>query len=259
MARGLIGALGAGPLALSEVTIYLPTRRAARTFGEAFARVLGGAALLPEFRALGDSDEDDSLFDTLSDGLELPPAIAPIRRQLLLASLIGAGSESRGEPMPFAQAAALADSLAQVMDDVETPGRRSCQAGRIWRRRRWRRIGRISARFLALIRDEWPALLTAEGAVNPAARRNLALQMLAERLAKESAVRHGDRGGLDRLHSRHGGTAGRDRAICRTARWCCRGSTADWTRKAGAISIPAIRNIGLKQLLESIGATRVPM
>ena len=120
-------ALGSGPLALSDVTIYLPTRRAARTFGEAFARVLGGAALLPQFRALGDGDEDDLLFDAAGEGLELPPAIAPIRRQLLLAALIRHWEQgARRGRMSFAQAAALADSLAGVMDEVETPGRRSC-------------------------------------------------------------------------------------------------------------------------------------
>ena len=88
LARGLLERVEVGPFALSEVTIYLPTRRAARSFGEAFARVLGGAALLPQFRALGDSEDDDFLFDTVSEGLELPPAIPPIRRQLLLATLI---------------------------------------------------------------------------------------------------------------------------------------------------------------------------
>ncbi|HEV7959487.1 MAG TPA: double-strand break repair protein AddB, partial [Rhizomicrobium sp.] len=40
------------------------------------------------------------------------------------------------------------------------------------------------ARFLVLIRDQWPGLLTAERALNPAARRNLALAALAERLEK---------------------------------------------------------------------------
>ena len=44
--------------------------------------MLGGAALLPQFRALGDSEEDDLLFDTASEGVDLPPAITPIRRQL---------------------------------------------------------------------------------------------------------------------------------------------------------------------------------
>ena len=66
LARGLIARLGDDPLALASVTIYLPTQRATRTFGEAFARVLGGAALLPQFKPLGDSEEDDLLFQAAS-------------------------------------------------------------------------------------------------------------------------------------------------------------------------------------------------
>ena len=50
---GADGSCSKCAFALSDVTIYLPTRRAARNFGEAFARVLGGAALLPQFRAAG--------------------------------------------------------------------------------------------------------------------------------------------------------------------------------------------------------------
>ena len=88
LARGVLERVERQAFALSETIIYLPTRRAARNFGEAFARVLGGAALLPQFRALGDSDEDDFLFDTIAEDLDLPPAITPIRRQLLLAALI---------------------------------------------------------------------------------------------------------------------------------------------------------------------------
>ena len=49
LARGLVERVGSGPFALSDVTIYLPTRRAARNFGEAFARVSGGAALAAGF------------------------------------------------------------------------------------------------------------------------------------------------------------------------------------------------------------------
>jgi ATP-dependent helicase/nuclease subunit B len=181
LARGLVARLGSGPFALSDVTIYLPTRRAARTFGEAFARVLGGAALLPAFRALGDSEEDDELFDALNDGLELPPAISPIRRQLLLASLIGRWSKDRGEPMPYSQAAALAESLARVMDDVERQGvdlTRLEELAPAPLAAHWEN----ASRFLALIRKEWPSLLAAEGAVNPAARSNLAIESLTGRL-----------------------------------------------------------------------------
>src|SRR5437868_1516459 len=122
LARGLIVQLGQAPLALAEATIYLPTRRAARTFGDAFARVLGGAALLPQFQALGDSDEDGMLFDTVGEGLELAPAIAPLRRQLLLAQLVRQWDRRERGTLSFAQCAALADSLARVMDEVETQG-----------------------------------------------------------------------------------------------------------------------------------------
>ena len=65
LARGLIARTGDDPLALSSAIIYLPTRRAARSFGDAFARVLGGAALLPQFRPLGDSEEDRAMHHSV--------------------------------------------------------------------------------------------------------------------------------------------------------------------------------------------------
>ena len=99
LARGLIARLGREPLALADATIYLPTRRAARTFGDAFARVSGGAALLPQFNALGDVDEDEFLFDAQADDLDIAPAIAPIRRKLLLAMMVRSLARSRHEPV----------------------------------------------------------------------------------------------------------------------------------------------------------------
>lgn len=183
LARGLVERAGQTAFALSDVTIYLPTRRAARNFGEAFARVLGGAALLPQFKALGDSDEDELLFDLASDELELPPAIAPIRRQLLLAAMIRQWAATQGEEMSFAHAASLAESLAKVMDDAERQGAdftKLEELAPMSLAAHWQNV----ARFLVLIRDQWPGLLTAERALNPAARRNLALAALAERLEK---------------------------------------------------------------------------
>jgi len=183
LARGLMARVENSPFALSEVTIYLPTRRAARGFGEAFAKVLGGAALLPQFRALGDSDEDDFAFDSVSEGLELPPAISSIRRQLLLATLIRQRNASEGDAMAFSQAAALAESLAKVMDDAERQGADLARLEALAPQSlaaHWEDV----TRFLILIRDHWPALLAADGAINPAARRNLALSLLADRLEK---------------------------------------------------------------------------
>jgi len=182
LARGLIARTGDDPLALSSAVIYLPTRRAARTFGDAFARVLGGAALLPQFRALGDADEDELLFDPVGEGLELAPAVRPLRRQLLLAQLVRQWDRrDRDGTLSFAQCAALADSLAKVMDEVETQG---CDLTRLKDlapenlAEHWEGI----TRFLAVIRDAWPAILAEEKALNPAARRALALKTLGGRL-----------------------------------------------------------------------------
>jgi len=182
LARGLIARLGDDPLALSSATIYLPTRRAVRNFGEAFARVLGGAALLPQFKPLGDSEEDDLLFQAASEGLELTPPIAPLRRQLLLARLVRQWDQAgRDGQLSFAQSAVLADSLSKVMDEMETQG---CDLSRLDDlapenlATHWEGV----SQFLRLLRDQWPAILAAENAMNPAARRNQDLRALARRL-----------------------------------------------------------------------------
>ena len=182
LARGLIARAGDAPLALSSAVIYLPTRRAARGFGDAFAHVMGGAALLPQFRPLGDSDEEEMLFNAASEGLELAPAIAPLRRQLLLARLVRHWDRAaRGGNLSFAQSAALADSLAKVMDEVENQG---CDLSKMkdlapeHLAEHWEGV----TRFLDVIRKQWPDILAEEKVLNPAARRAQAMRDLAKRL-----------------------------------------------------------------------------
>src|SRR5262249_15789053 len=122
LAKGLIARMGAEPLTLSRSVIYLPTRRAARSFGDAFAAELGGSALLPQFRALGDS-EDELDFDAAVSGVDLPTGIDPMRRQLLLAVLVRRWDQTaRGGTLNAAQSMALAESLAGVMDEIERQG-----------------------------------------------------------------------------------------------------------------------------------------
>ncbi|MEI9989272.1 MAG: double-strand break repair protein AddB [Rhizomicrobium sp.] len=173
LAKGLIAKAGADPLALADTVIYLPTRRAQRTFGDAFARALGGAALLPRFKALGDADEDELLFE--AEALDLPPAVAPMRRTLLLAAMV---RRWQGGEMGFAQAAALADGLAAVMDEVETQGAKLSDLDGfvpVALAAHWDRV----RTFLLLLKDAWPDILAAEQRISPADRRNRALTALA--------------------------------------------------------------------------------
>lgn len=183
LAAGVMARVGGNPLALAAVTIYLPTQRAARGFGDAFADALGGAAMLPQFRALGETDEDDLLFDTASEGFPVAPAISPLRRQLLLARLIRQWDSHRDGNLSFAQAMSLADSLAKVMNEVETQG---CDLSKLKDlapaalAAHWEGV----ARFLNVLNDQWPAILDAEQAMNPAARRDAVLRALAKRLER---------------------------------------------------------------------------
>ena len=62
------------PLVLADVTIYVPTRRAARTLPDVLRRALGSkAALLPKILPLGDVDEEEHILKGHGDGEALPP------------------------------------------------------------------------------------------------------------------------------------------------------------------------------------------
>jgi ATP-dependent helicase/nuclease subunit B len=183
LARGVIESVGAtrDPLALASATIYVPTRRAIRALADSFARVLSGAALLPQLRALGDIDEEDILFDAASEDLLLPPAIDPIRRRLLLATLVQRWAQMRRDTPPgFAQAASMARSLARFLDDVETQRAPLDTLEQLVPQslaEHWMEV----RDFLILLREQWPKLLAAEGAIDPTRRRNLLLAELARR------------------------------------------------------------------------------
>lgn len=186
LARGLIVRLDAerDPLALATATIFLPTRRAARTLNETFARLLGGAALLPTVRPLGDVDEDDAHFDAIDGDLILAPPISPLRRRLLLAAMVLHWDRAkRGGRLTFAQAAALSRSLSGFLDEAETQGADLSKLEDLAPAalaEHWSEV----RDFLRLLRDEWPGLLTAERVMGPAVHRNLALEALAQRMAE---------------------------------------------------------------------------
>jgi ATP-dependent helicase/nuclease subunit B len=254
LARGLITRLAGGPFALADVTIYLPTRRAARRFGEAFAKLLGGAALLPQFRALGDSEEDDVLFDAAAEDFDLPPAITPIRRQLLLAALVRQWSEGRGERMDFSQAAALAQSLAGVMDDAERQGVDLSDLEKLAPlplAAHWENV----TRFLTLIRDHWPAILKEEKTVNPVARRNLTLSLLADRLERDPpsamVIAAGSTGSMPATARLLGVIASLEQGAL-----VLPGLDQALDEKSWRALDPGHPQYGLKQLLDSIGTSR---
>ena len=179
LARGVLDWLGdATPETLSDAIILLPNRRAARAFSSALAQAAGERpVLLPEVRPLGDLEEDEPPFAPGALGLDLPPAIAPLRRRFEMARMIVERFDASLKPL---QALELADALGGFLDscqleEVPDPAR----VGRLVEgemARHWER----SARFLSLAVEAWPERLKALGLVDPAWRRATLLSRLAE-------------------------------------------------------------------------------
>ncbi|MGH7045851.1 MAG: double-strand break repair protein AddB [Stellaceae bacterium] len=181
LAAGLRASAGDDPLALSRITVLLPTRRAARSLREAFLRTVahgaepGAPLLLPRLRPIGDLDADEiELIDTTADDgtLELPPAIPDLRRRMLLTRLVLQWGAGRGaDALLPGQAAALAVSLARLLDTVATEGADFAGLADLAPpdlAEHWQTV----RRFLDILPKHWPAILASEGALDPADRRN---------------------------------------------------------------------------------------
>lgn len=173
------------PLRLAEARIFVPTRRAARALGDAFAAA-GRAALLPRIRALGDVDADELLLGPEGDDPDLAPAASPMERRLVLARLIMAAARRFPGQESWPAALAAADEIAGLLDSLYTEeidfGRlkslapSDCAA-------HWEE----SLDFLKVVTEAWPAYLADQDLDDPARRRARLLDAAGRRLARETA------------------------------------------------------------------------
>ncbi len=190
------------PLALASVTIYVPTRRAARALRSVFAELSGsGTAILPTIKPLGEFDEDASFFDeTGAEVLDKNPAIGAEERVLHLAKLVRHwaeflpnyvknlfGTDPMVVPTTAADALWLARDLAKLIDDIqnidEVDGK-----GDPWDRLKdivpeelaawWQ----ITFEFIAIVSQHWPQQLQELGRSDPTAHRNIIMRAEAKRL-----------------------------------------------------------------------------
>ena len=159
-----------------------------------------------------------------------------------------------GGTIAFSQAAALAESLADVMDDAERQGAdlsRLEELVPLPLAEHWQE----ASRFLILVRDQWPALLAAEGAMDPATRRNRALALTARQLESNPpsslVIAAGSTGSIP-------ATANLLRAIAGLPHGALvlPGLDRGLEEKSWRALDPGHPQFGLKQLLDSLGATR---
>ncbi|MCV0379828.1 double-strand break repair protein AddB [Nitratireductor sp.] len=187
------------PLALADVTIYLPTRRAARALRDVLLEKLSGqSAILPVIRPLGEFDEEAALFDTEgASALDLAPPIEALDRILLLAPMVQAWKarlpghvaalfeEGVVVPASASDSIWLARDLAALMDEIETEeadwtklaGLAPDALAHWWQ---------VTLEFLQIVTAHWPSLLDALDRSNPAAHRNAMLAAETARLRTQA-------------------------------------------------------------------------
>jgi ATP-dependent helicase/nuclease subunit B len=165
------------PEDMADHLILLPSRRACLELRDTFLRLATvPALLLPRLQPVGEVDLGDLPVPLLAEAPDATPPIDALRRRLLLARLVQAKAA-----MPDEQAIRLATALAELLDLVQTE---RAELGRLEAllpqdlAEHWQEV----VTFLGILDQAWPAMLAAEGAVDPAKWRNARLAAATEAL-----------------------------------------------------------------------------
>jgi ATP-dependent helicase/nuclease subunit B len=161
---------------LSKHLVLLPTRRACRHLGASFAKIAAGKPLLlPRMQPLGDIDEEEIAFAD-ENGFDLEPAIAPLKRLMLLTQQV----QTRDPDMSWDQAAQGAEALARFLDQIQIE---QCDINKLPTlvdtdelAEHWQQ----TVAFLDIVTKNWPLILAEEGCLDPATRRNAVLKIQAD-------------------------------------------------------------------------------
>jgi ATP-dependent helicase/nuclease subunit B len=199
----LVGPLSDDPAALSDVTIYVPTRRATRALIALLAERGGARAqLLPRIVPLGETDEAEfeltGLEGTpLAEAASLKPPIPPLERRLILTRLVQRWSAQvdrallqLGPGVPFMVPASPADAV-NLAGDLETLMDAFTTEGIDWHALEqavevdYSEYFRITRDFVQIASENWPKILSERQASDPARRRNALLDAEARRLSRE--------------------------------------------------------------------------
>lgn len=184
LADGLLAETGGDPLALADITVLVPTRRAGRSLREAFLRRANGKPLLlPRLMPLQDIDEEEALLAGFNSNegapLDIEPPIAPLSRHILLTRLILGQAHASGQVQSPEQAARLAQELASLLDQVQTE-RLSFETLGVLVPDSLATHWQVTLTFLQLVTTHWPEILKDKGTVDPAEHRNRVFAAQAE-------------------------------------------------------------------------------
>lgn len=164
---------------LADALVLLPSRRACLGLRDAFLDVTDSAAmLLPRMQPVADAEGDALPIGPAEP--DIPLAVDPLRRQLLLARLVKAQRTDGETGITDEHAIRLAADLAAFLDEMQTeevPLERLDTLVEGELAEHWQKI----LTFLQILAVAWPSVLEEEERVDPATRRRLMLERTLNR------------------------------------------------------------------------------
>ncbi|MEM9469587.1 MAG: double-strand break repair protein AddB [Pseudomonadota bacterium] len=159
------------PENLSDVLILLPTRRACRALQEEFlVQIKDKPLLLPRLQPIGDINaEEIGLLATDNSLHDMPALIPPMKRQILLAQLIGRLPNYSRTPD---QNLKLAATLGQLLDEIQTENLDIQDLPNVVDKDDFAEHWQIILKFLEIIAETWPTILKEYNAIDAADYRN---------------------------------------------------------------------------------------
>ncbi len=167
---------------LSTIKIFLPTRRSIRTLQESFLQLSNGKPrILPIMQSIGDADLEEASFAN-QNMIDIPPAINPMQRQLVLARLL---KQVWPHDYNYIQALSIASDLGQLIDQIHTEDLDITKLSDIMDVRELSQYWEITTSFLSVLLNEvWPSYLQETGLIDPGLQRKMRIHALSDFYAK---------------------------------------------------------------------------
>ncbi|MCE7797046.1 double-strand break repair protein AddB [Sphingobium sufflavum] len=177
------------PDAIAQGLILLPNNRAVRAVRDAFVRASGGGLLLPRLVPIGDADLSERVglaLDAMeenfgAEGAEIPPAIDPMRRTMILARLVQTARAAEGKPVDTGEAMRLGLALGTTLDQLLVERKTPHDVASLPVAEALQGHWQTALATLNLLLEAWPRELAARGCIDSADRRNRLFDALARR------------------------------------------------------------------------------
>ena len=246
------------PLALADVTVFLPTRRAGRALATALLDAAGtGAVVLPRIEPLGDAADDTAPPDVVG-GLEARVALAALVR--VWAREIERGPEAEADArvlMPSAgpDAVHLAGDLMDLFEQVETQEADWSRLHDLVADAELAEHWQVTTRFLELAVAGWHAHLAETGRMSPAGRQKRASAHASAGVAEARGpmIVAGSTGSIPATRRLIRAIADSPLGTVVLPGFDRSATTEDWAALAAAPDAQSHPQYGMKQLVDALG------